>query len=376
MPVKVVLLLWCAAAYPETRAPRARSARRAARRVCGGGREPWTAAGWARERASALADGVGGERAFPVFLKFHKVGSATVSRAIRCAALSHPALVADAWDRDATARVANASAAFSCGPMPYEHHTLALYARHGLDALRACTRAEQRGRFAPRLLTVLRDPFERLLSAVYFFARGGAAGGGVAPRARAPFGLAEFARVRERVLAQAGGLREYADGLARGDVAGAKRALSRDFAVVGVTEDMAGFLALVALEMRWPTLLMCYFDYHRNDERPRREQFAPAVVAALEAELAGEREVYEHARSVFERHAARRGAAFASARAELVGALQGGGCREAKRRQHCAVSRLPEATAPLLEKRNCFSVDGDGKSPGTIGGTRDREPPR
>ena len=94
MPVKVILLLWCAAAYPENRAQRPRSARRAARRVCGGGREPWTAEEWARERASALADGVGGERAFPVFLKFHKVGSATVSRAIRCAALSHPALVA------------------------------------------------------------------------------------------------------------------------------------------------------------------------------------------------------------------------------------------------------------------------------------------
>ena len=54
------------------------------------GHASWTRESWATARAAGLARP---GAPFPVFLKFHKVGSATVSRVIRCAAISDPALV-------------------------------------------------------------------------------------------------------------------------------------------------------------------------------------------------------------------------------------------------------------------------------------------
>ncbi len=348
------------------------------------GHASWTRESWATARAAGLARP---GAPFPVFLKFHKVGSATVSRVIRCAAISDPALVPDAWRRDRD----NASA--GCGPTAWEHETLALYSRHGADAVRACA---ARG-VAPRLLALLRDPVERVLSAIYFFGGGGHLARR-SPEAKrfhsgAPFALDELADLLapDGLLSKAGGAHEYVDALAgvdarlrseAGAVALARAALARDFDVVGVTEDMAGFLALVALELGWPRLLACYLDYHVNSRRPRRDTLGADVVDALERRLRDETAVHAHARELFAAHAARRGAEFAGARAELVGALNGTACGAAKRRQHCAVSELPDETVGMVVKRNCFSTVRGTRTAPTIGGVgargrgaRDLAPP-
>ena len=135
-----------------------------------------------------------------------------------------------------------------------------------------------------------------------------------------------MAFVRGELIIAAGGLYEYLQALGGedgggapgytyyhalhtfdgADVAAAKAALARDFAVVGVTEVMSGFLALLALEMRWPVRALCYVDFHRNAARPRRADFGADVVAALDAALAQEREVYDHARALYDAHARRR----------------------------------------------------------------------
>jgi hypothetical protein len=81
-------------------------------------------------------------------------------------------------------------------------------------------------------------------------------------------------------------------------VAAATAALDADFAVVGFAAAFGGFLALVAHELAWPPLAVCYWADHAQIAkvpRPGRADLAPAVVAAIEASLAMERRVYDHA---------------------------------------------------------------------------------
>ena len=105
-----------------------------------------------------------------------------------------------------------------------------------------------------------------------------------------------------------------------------------------MTEDLVGFLALVAIEMGWaseasaPTApgdggggggaaradgalaqlcaLPQALDAHRNARRPTRAAFAADAVAFVEAALAPELAVYAHAAELYAAHAARRGRAF------------------------------------------------------------------
>ena len=442
---------------------------------------------WVRARApesavAAAANGSAEPVPFPVFMKFHKVGSATVSRTLRCLSFAEPSRLPDAWRRplrrNATARAARDAAAggaapkFRCGNSAWEHEIVLIYKRRGLHGLGGCLAAG----FSPRLVTVLRDPFERVLSAVRpsslsaararsrtrrrpssqhsrARARGvpfhalPALSGLLLPRRRAlgrralpgaarrrppralqrerPRGVcarrAHHAvgddaetpsplKVRGELIIAAGGLYEYLQALggedgggARGytyyhalhtfdgaDVAAAKAALARDFAVVGVTEVMSGFLALLALEMRWPVRALCYVDFHRNAARPRRADFGADVVAALDAALAQEREVYDHARALYDAHARRLGARFDAAHAEFVAAQTGNAsatnrtCYDVKYEQFESVVDLPEGVLSSVEKRNCEPSKPEGKKDrrggdranATAAGVRLRKRPR
>ena len=66
-----------------------------------------------------------------------------------------------------------------------------------------------------------------------------------------------------------------------------------------------------------------------------------------------EREIYDHARGLYDAHAARAGAAFEDARAALDGAIADGGCVEVKRAQQKFVKSLPNDVLPFHEKTNC-----------------------
>ena len=216
--------------------------------------------------------------------------------------------------------------------------------------------------------------------------------------------------MRGELIIAAGGLYEYLQALggedgggARGytyyhalhtfdgaDVAAAKAALARDFAVVGVTEVMSGFLALLALEMRWPVRALCYVDFHRNAARPRRADFGADVVAALDAALAQEREVYDHARALYDAHARRLGARFDAAHAEFVAAQTGNAsatnrtCYDVKYEQFESVVDLPEGVLSSVEKRNCEPSKpedkkdrrGGDRANATAAGVRLRKRPR
>ena len=156
-----------------------------------------------------------------MYLKFHKVGSATVARTIRCLSYAEPRLVPDAWRSPRTVtHAARPGGDARCGASAWEHDVVLLYRREGVAGVRACLAAG----FAPRLVTVLRDPAERVLSAIYFFLGGDGPGGPERAEARfrkyggrepAPLAAEDLeAIVSGNKLWREGGLHEYLQGLA------------------------------------------------------------------------------------------------------------------------------------------------------------------
>ena len=158
-------------------------------------------------------------------MKFHKVGSATVSRTLRCLSYVRPALLPDVWLSPRHVNGSNRALppshvgrrAMRCGSSPWEHDVMLLYKLGGAAGIGACVKPG----YAPRLITTLRDPFERVMSAIYFFLGGWRAEddtyrarfGGDAPE---PFTSADLADIVARELLEgAGGPYEYLQALSR-----------------------------------------------------------------------------------------------------------------------------------------------------------------
>eukprot|EP00613_Pedinella_sp_CCMP2098_P032984 CAMPEP_0171724490 /NCGR_PEP_ID=MMETSP0991-20121206/24374_1 /TAXON_ID=483369 /ORGANISM="non described non described, Strain CCMP2098" /LENGTH=484 /DNA_ID=CAMNT_0012317337 /DNA_START=166 /DNA_END=1620 /DNA_ORIENTATION=- len=91
------------------------------------------------------------------FLKFHKVAGATVATVFRNACPDH--LPRNYWDYQA------------CPAEPHGHGSLVAYRRKGPAGMKACIRRNASS-VAPQpvyLTTILRDPLDRILSALHFF---------------------------------------------------------------------------------------------------------------------------------------------------------------------------------------------------------------
>lgn len=87
------------------------------------------------------------------FLKFHKVGSATVASILRRACPTY--LPAGYWNYD------------RCKALPHGHESLAAFKQRGPAGMASCLRAN--GTSPVKLVTILRHPRSRVLSALHFF---------------------------------------------------------------------------------------------------------------------------------------------------------------------------------------------------------------
>jgi hypothetical protein len=157
-----------------------------------------------------------------------------------------------------------------------------------------------------RFFSVLRDPVERVISHHYWLADRKIEAGG-----RLTYGLEEGVRtamirdnLQTRVLSGADPAGRMAD---REMLERAKANLDR-CAVVGLVERFDATLLLLARAFGWSQ------PYYRRENvsstRPRREEIDVAAIAAIEEHNALDRELYEYARTRFERDCAAQGPFF------------------------------------------------------------------
>jgi hypothetical protein len=158
-----------------------------------------------------------------------------------------------------------------------------------------------------RYVTVLREPVERTLSQYFFFVRPpakrvGRAGAGFVPP-WLPYPPPTL--TLEECLTERGyipdnlqtrmlcGLVSPYDPLPPGALEQAKRNLAERFAFVGTTERFDEFLALLDLELSWPTVALRRSNV--NPDRPHRADLAPEVVALVEERNALDLELHAFA---------------------------------------------------------------------------------
>ena len=151
-----------------------------------------------------------------------------------------------------------------------------------------------------RYVTILRDPVERTLSHYYYLA-GGRGGGFIPPWLAAP--SAEL--TLEECLEERGyipdnlqtrmlcGLVSPYGALPTDALEQAKRNLRERFAYVGTTERFEEFLALVNLELGWPTVA---FERTRaNPDRPSAAEAPAELVRLAERRNGFDRELHAYA---------------------------------------------------------------------------------
>lgn len=169
-----------------------------------------------------------------------------------------------------------------------------------------------------RYMTILRDPIERTLSHYYFLVqprpgRAKAAGPAIMPAwlPPPPSGLSLEEALADRSYIPDNlqtrmvcGLVSPYDPLPAGALDQAKRNLSDRFAHVGTTERFDEFLALLNLELGWPTL--AYNRYRVHTSRPKRESLAVGDARVLEERNALDLELYAYAAGLLEQALARR----------------------------------------------------------------------
>ena len=278
--------------------------------------------------------------AMPIFIKMHKVGGTTMMELFEC--LEHTVMsslmrpLAPLFPTEKSGRADNETAACRVAlAKPWMHKTQAFWrdagGARGLAhcAVRAAEMPEPHKMPAsvPRFVTMvlLRRPVDRVVSALTFFHT--SALSGLKPRVAPGTGAERLDAAIAGLFGEAfdshaanhvGSLYEYADTLAPGrwregragvlvaptveDVAAANASLSQ-FDVVGVTEEMPAFKALVARALGWRAELMCNAAALQNSRRAGAAELSPDARAHLEALLAPELAVYVHARGL---HAAQR----------------------------------------------------------------------
>jgi len=246
-----------------------------------------------------------GSRDFvPLFVKFHKVGSGTVSELFR----RHCGSVARRLNT--SSNVYPWRGGPSCGPGPHEHVSLEMYHSGGVQKFEECTEK----RSPVRLYTLLRDPVEKFLSGSYFWRREvpihlanklNNSPGNVTAKDMDALAESVFKYGAPR-SGRAGPLLQYTHVLARlpdhrrdnpseHDIQAACARLRNDM-TVGTTENIDSLVVLIALENGWPLEEMCYFNSHVNKARPREGAFKPQVLGHLRRVLRADEKVVECAR--------------------------------------------------------------------------------
>jgi hypothetical protein len=174
-----------------------------------------------------------------------------------------------------------------------------------------------------RWITVLRDPVERTLSQYYYFVdppprRSGRPGAGFVP----PWLPAPTASLTlDEALTERGyippdlqtrmlcGLLSPYDPLPEDALAQAKRNLDERFVYVGTTERFTEFLALLNLELGWPTV--AYRRSNANPKRPTRADLDPETLRLVEDRNRLDLELHAHAASILDKALSRHGAELA-----------------------------------------------------------------
>jgi Galactose-3-O-sulfotransferase len=157
-----------------------------------------------------------------------------------------------------------------------------------------------------RWLTVLREPVERTLSQYYFFVsppgkRAGAGAGFVPPWLPPPSPeltldecLTERGYIPDNLQTRMlCGLVSPYDPLPADALEQAKRNLRDRFAYVGTTERFEEFLALLNVELGWPTV--AYKRSNANPKRPKKDDLAPDVRRLVEERNVLDSELYAFA---------------------------------------------------------------------------------
>ena len=252
--------------------------------------------------ATAVAAAPGnGSGAQPVFLKLWKVGSATVSHTLSCG------LKQGYGPRR--------NHAWRCREDPLQHNMVEYYMRRSLFPC-----AKLQTPLSIKLVVILRDPTERMLSQFFFWQNKGRGwrneAGKALPRSPAADEQLGVFRtfVNETVRESQNFMNQYVwvlngqssykkppkygEAFSGEDVARAKAALERDFSVVGVTEDLSGFLVHCMLELGWPVRQACHRDVHVNTVRPRGDAVSSEARAFIGGLLRPDVELYEHALEV------------------------------------------------------------------------------
>jgi hypothetical protein len=163
-----------------------------------------------------------------------------------------------------------------------------------------------------RYITILREPVERTLSQYYFLVRPpdgrvGRTGGGFVPPWLPPPSpeltldecLTEGGYIPDNLQTRMlCGLVSPHDPLPSQALSQAKRNLSERFAFVGTTERFEEFLALLNVELGWPTV--AYKRAHANPGRLRSDDVPADMLRIAEERNALDRELYAHAAKLLE----------------------------------------------------------------------------
>jgi len=278
-------------------------------------------------RGKQLATGV--TSFIPLFVKHHKVGSGTVAEVFRrhCKAISRRAGYPTSNEVTIDHFPWRPRPGVFCGKTPHEHASLTMYHGSGVNAFVRCTEplpqlhAKLISQPPVRLYTVLRDPVDKFLSAIYFWKNDRtplelqAKLKSTNVTAKASLSVhdvdllarAVFWRFEPGGFGNAGPLLPYTyvfghvplaerDNPTKAHVTIACTALETDF-TVGTTEEMDSFLVLVALENQWPLEEVCAgHPKHVNTKRPSAAALAPAVQAYLSELLEPDSVIHQCAR--------------------------------------------------------------------------------
>lgn len=251
--------------------------------------------------------------------------------------------------------------------MAQDHKTLSLYIKHGDTLGSVCTRLGDTTDIPVALVTVLRDPVQRLVSQLFFFSGPlaefhlfGTGQHSVAASKHAQ----EVKQLWQRVLSNSRSitasqmrvllrflqhkerseaffprlsLQSYEAVLSRqsapplhstqATLQAASAALDR-FAVVGTMEHMPALFVLLALEFGHPLTDSCFLhNRHENKKhrhaKPRLEEWQPGVVAAMREFVAHDEELWRRALLVHERQLERHNLTLSTAAARWQGACAG-----------------------------------------------------